>query len=124
MQLFLDMPFPPSMNHIWRAKKTGGVYRAPAYILWIKQADQLYVMQKHRLRNQMLLGKFHCLLEIYTSDGRKRRDADNRMKVPLDYATRIGLIKDDSYCERGTFAWVKAEDAPPHGARLTIWDAG
>lgn len=70
----------------------------------------------------MLCGKFHCLLELYTSDGRKRRDADNRMKVPLDFATRIGLIVDDSYCEKGTFMWVSEADAPPHGCRLTLWD--
>jgi Holliday junction resolvase RusA-like endonuclease len=79
-------------------------------------------MQKQTLRNKMLLGKFACLLELYTSDGRKRADADNRIKSVLDYATRVGLIKDDSYCEKGTFMWVSAEAAPEYGCRLTLWD--
>lgn len=69
----------------------------------------------------MLKGKFHALLELYTADGRKRRDGDNRMKAPLDYLKRIGLIEDDRFCERGTFAWVPEDVAPPYGCRLTIW---
>jgi Holliday junction resolvase RusA-like endonuclease len=71
---------------------------------------------------QMLCGKFHALLELYTSDGRRRKDVDNRTKAVLDFATRIGLIKDDSYCEKVTSMWVPAEVAPPNGCRLTIWD--
>jgi len=97
--------------------------RSPGYLQWIGEADQLFVMQKRTLLHQMLCGKFHCLLELYTSDGRRRRDGDNRFKAPLDYAVRVGIIKDDSYCEKGTFMWTTPETAPPYGCRLTVWDA-
>lgn len=97
--------------------------RSDAYLLWITEADKLFVMQKRIIGNQMLVGKFHCLLELYTDDGRKRKDADNRIKAPLDYATRIGLIKDDSFNEKGIYMWVPKEKAPPYGCRLTLWDA-
>lgn len=79
-------------------------------------------MQKKTLANQMLLGKFHALLELYRPD-KRRRDGDNFWKASLDYIVRIGLIKDDSYCEKGTFCWVSESDAPPYGCRLTVWDA-
>lgn len=72
----------------------------------------------------MLCGKFAALLELYTSDGRKRKDVDNRTKAVLDFAVRVGLIKDDSHCEKVTSMWVKADGAPQYGCRLTLWDYG
>ena len=71
----------------------------------------------------MLCGKFHALLELGVPPTKRRRDGDNLMKICFDYAIRVGLIKDDSLCEKGTFMWVNADVAPPHGCRLTLWDA-
>ena len=96
--------------------------RSEKYLQWIREADQLFVMQKQTLKNHMLLGEYHCLLELVRPDNR-RRDGSNYFKVPEDFLTRIGMIKDDSFCEKGTFLWVKGEGAPPHGCRFTIWDA-
>ena len=97
------------------------MYRSPQYILWIKAADQLFLMQKRSLGNQMLYGNFNCLLELVRPDNR-RRDGDNYFKAVLDYGTRVGLIKDDCFCQKGTFAWTTGDGSPPHGCRLTIWD--
>jgi hypothetical protein len=96
--------------------------RSPAYLQWIAAADQLFVMQKRKLLNQTLIGEYHCLLELAAPD-RRRRDGSNMFKAPEDYAVRIGLIKDDSLCIKGTFVWCRGEDKPPYGCRLTIWDA-
>ena len=30
----IEIPFPPSMNRLWRATKGGGVYRSPEYTKW------------------------------------------------------------------------------------------
>jgi hypothetical protein len=95
--------------------------RSPDYLLWINRCDQLFVIQKQALRNKMLCGKYECLLELVRPD-KRRRDGSNFFKAPEDYLVRIGLIRDDSDCERGTFAWVKGDGAPPYGCRLTVWD--
>lgn len=79
-------------------------------------------MQKRSLLNQTLGGKFHCLLELVAPD-KRRRDGDNYFKAPLDFATRIGLISDDSMSEKGTYLWIRDGLGPPSGCRLTIWDA-
>ena len=96
--------------------------RSEKYLQWIREADQLFVMQKRALLGQILCGDFHCLLELVRPD-KRRRDGDNYFKAPLDFSTRIGLIKDDSFSERGTYAWVSGEGAPMYGCRLTLWDA-
>lgn len=70
----------------------------------------------------MLMGPFVPILELHTTDLRKKKDNDNRMKVPLDYAVRLGLIEDDSFSRFGIAGWV---DNPlpglREGARLTLW---
>jgi Holliday junction resolvase RusA-like endonuclease len=68
----------------------------------------------------MLPGRFDCLLELYTDDLRKRKDADNRIKVCLDFVVRAGLVVDDQYVENLSARWVPREAAPPSGCRFTI----
>lgn len=125
MQISIDLPFPPTLNHLWKhgrgKKKTGKAwtYKSKPYVLWISQADGILLQQK-RGPIKMLRGRFDYLLELYTSDGRKRRDGDNRHKAPLDYLTRIGLIEDDSKAESGTWRWTTKENAPPYGCRITL----
>jgi Holliday junction resolvase RusA-like endonuclease len=98
--------------------------RSEKYLLWISQADQLFMTQKRTLLQHILYGDFHCLLELVRPD-KRRRDGDNYFKAPLDYATRVGLITDDSHCQRGTFAWVSGDASvkPTYGCRLTMWEA-
>lgn len=96
--------------------------RSDKYLQWIKEADQLFVMQKRRLANQMLCGEYHCLLELVRPDNR-RRDGSNFFKAPEDFLVRIGLIRDDSDCSKGTFMWIKGEGEPEFGCRITVWDA-
>lgn len=94
--------------------------RSDEYLRWITEADQLFVMQKRNLVNQTLCGSYQCLLELVRPDNR-RRDGSNYFKVPEDFAVRVGLVKDDSFCEKGTFMWVSA-DKLPYGCRFTVWD--
>lgn len=79
-------------------------------------------MQKKSIGNQMLLGEYHCLLELVRPDNR-RRDGSNYFKAPEDFLTRVGLIKDDSFCMKGTFVWRKSDADLSQGCRVTIWDA-
>ena len=69
----------------------------------------------------MLMGKYNCLLELVAPDNR-RRDGSNYFKAPEDFAVRVGLMKDDSMCEKGTFLWIRDSGGPLYGCRFTIWD--
>lgn len=69
-----------------------------------------------------LAGPFFALLELHTTDKRRRKDGDNRWKAALDFATHLGVIEDDKYMQWGMVGWVDDPDrAPPYGALLTIW---
>ena len=95
------------------------MYRSKDYLLWISEAEALFLGQK-RGTIKMLCGSFVARLELFTLDKRRRKDGDNRWKAPLDFFTRMGLIEDDKYCEKGLFLW-KTEPFNESGCRLTIW---
>ncbi len=82
----------------------------------------LFLQQKRYGNFKQFPGKFKAELELWTSDQRKRKDADNRMKIPLDFCTRISLILDDKYCEEGTFRWINLPETEPDGCQLTLTD--
>ena len=96
------------------------MYRSKAYLSWIKAADQLFLINK-KGPIRKLIGPFVAVLELYTTDKRCRRDADNRLKAPLDYCVRLGLVEDDSKAEIVVAGWVSDSSKAPHGAVLTIY---
>jgi hypothetical protein len=97
------------------------IHRNESYIKWIEQADQLQLLTK-RGPIKTLVGPFFALLELHATGRKRRSDADNRFKVPLDFATRIGLIEDDRFMQWGLVGWIDdPAQAPPYGCRLTIW---
>jgi Holliday junction resolvase RusA-like endonuclease len=120
----IDLPFPISVNNIWK-KGPKGFYLSAPYSKWIEAADQLFVMNKiGPLRT--IEGKFIAVIELHaTGKKRKTSDCDNLAKVCLDYAQRTRLIENDRLAQWVTIGWVdEPSAAPPYGARLTIlpWD--
>lgn len=111
----LDLPFPPSVNAIWRRKREGGMYRSKEYMAWIKQAD-VHVMV-HYPRRQTIHGP--CEAEIYLNVEAGIGDADNRIKCLLDYAQRLRVLDNDKLVMQGRWAWAKPSMAP-HGCRLIL----
>lgn len=97
------------------------MYRSKEYLQWIKQADQLFLINK-KGPVKTLAGPFCACLELHTIDKRRRKDADNRWKAALDFAASRGLIEDDKLMQWGLVGWVDNPAlAPPYGALLTIW---
>lgn len=92
------------------------MYRSAQYLRWIAQADQLFVMNKPKGPIQKLVGPFVVLLELKRPD-KRHRDADNLAKICLDFATRLGLIEDDRFCQWLVVGWV---DNIPYGAKMTL----
>jgi Holliday junction resolvase RusA-like endonuclease len=117
----IDLPFPPSTNRLWRHYRRR-IVPSPEYQAWIKQADGLAMFQKVGRLAGKIDGPFFAdfaLSKTYRMNRGRRRDVDNCLKAALDWAERVGLIRDDADCEGGTFKWCAAQDAP-EGLRLTL----
>lgn len=118
-EIALDLPFPPSVNQIWRsARKGAGVYSSPGYVKWKKAADAL-MYTSSGWRSKRISGYFTAEILVCPPKGHPRGDLDNRIKAILDHLQRCGIIADDKYCQRLSAEWVERPRAP-EGARVTV----
>jgi Holliday junction resolvase RusA-like endonuclease len=120
-EMVLDLPFPPSVNRLWRSSgkdASSRVYLAPGYVRWKKTADALMYTNRG-WQSQRVSGYFTADILVCPPKGHPRGDLDNRVKAILDYLQRVGIIADDKYCQRLTIEWVDAPRAP-EGARVTV----
>ena len=77
IQLFL--PFPPSVNRLWRSGK-GHVYPSKRYAAWRQEAAQAV---SAAWSGSTMLGHVSVEIRLY-GDSRRRWDIDNRAKAVLD----------------------------------------
>lgn len=111
------LPFPPSVNSIWRRGKnprTGRpvVYLDKKYKAWKAEADALLLTQKPLKAVQ---GHFDAIITL--DERRRRADADNLIKVILDFLQRAELIENDRLCDRITAFWG---DTTRYGCDVSI----
>lgn len=121
--IVIDLPFPPSINRIWRASaviKSGSqkVYLAPTYKAWKSEADALLMTQRGWMMRR-LTGDFAAQIDLCPPKGHVRGDLDNRIKAVLDFLQRATIVANDKHCQRVLAQWVKPEEAP-HGCRVTV----
>ena len=118
----IDLPMPPSVNAVWRSVG-GKVIKAKAYRKWIEKADAICLAQPG-WRNKTIRGRYSVLLILNETMMRINSDGDNRLKVPLDYAKRLGLIVDDSIKYAREWHIKLGDDSnAPAGARLILRSA-
>jgi Holliday junction resolvase RusA-like endonuclease len=120
-RLVVDLPMPPSVNRIWRARKAGklSVSISPQYSQWLDEADSL-VMSMGALRGAKTIpGPFKALLQISDAAKKSRSDLDNRHKAVLDYAETRFMVANDRHLQELTIKWAPKETCA-HGARLTL----
>lgn len=91
-RLTLELPWPPSMNRMWRNVggrtllcKPGRDYR---------QQVAMLVRERHQITSRLSVA-----ITAYPPD-RRRRDLDNMLKAPLDALTHAGVWLDDSQIDR------------------------
>jgi len=89
---------PPSVNHVWNAKRGGGFYKDAAAEAF---SDAVCLLSRHCGR---LTGKFYSVdLEFSLARNRFLKfDADNFEKVAFDSLKAAGIISDDRYIVRHT----------------------
>ena len=93
----LDLPYPPSVNRLWRQFR-GRTLKSAVYRDWTKEAA-LRVGQV-----ETIVGPFEVIFEAQRPDNR-RRDLDNLPKAMMDCLTDCKVIEDDSLCQSLTIRW-------------------
>lgn len=115
IEIVLDLPFPPSVNHIWKRTKQR-VYRSAKYLRWMTNCD-MAVMAAKQYPRKKITGKFeaHILLDEQAGHG----DCDNRVKVCLDWLQSRDIVLNDKDCRKLTVEWAAHERAPK-GCKVTL----
>lgn len=117
----IDLPFPPSINSLWRRAKKGvtaagkkrqGMIRSDRYATWARSAG-IYINEQ---RPGRIVGAFTAHILIERKADRTRRDVDNLSKAIFDCLQEHGIIEDDSLAWQVTIGW--SHDV--HGARVVL----
>lgn len=118
----LELPYPPSVNSIWRRgrnrrTKKPVVYLDKKYAAWKVEADGWFMQQRSKKTvGDPVMGPFEAHLAFSTEKRRKGSDLDNRIKCVMDFLQGVGLIENDSKCEKLTATW-----APCDGVFLRVF---
>ena len=114
----LSLPYPLSVNALWRSSRHGGWHRSKAYREWRKTAAwdmrmQLGALAKDALFPETAIG---LRLDVGRPDMR-RRDIDNLTKCICDLLQDFNVISDDSLIEEITIK--RFPDIA--GCCVTVW---
>ena len=108
----IRLPFPPSVNQMYGAKRGRGRgrYILPDYANWRTEVYDALSKQKPR----PVLGPCQIWIDL---DDRRQGDADNRTKGILDALVEYGTIGGDSkkHVRRVSIGWAKCD-----GCRVAI----
>ena len=98
----LILPFPPSVNRLWRATKGGRVYRSQKYVEWRTRAMWQISLQA---KGKTIDGPYKLTILAVKPDKRKR-DIGNLEKAVSDILVSQKIVEDDSLCEWLEARWV------------------
>lgn len=91
--LELHLPYPPSVNHIYRRSRYGGVYLSKETVTFKKE---VWLLAKEKKISMFSKDKFLSIeIDMHPPDKRKR-DIDNINKQIFDALMFSGIIFDDS----------------------------
>ena len=108
-----DLPFPPSVNTMFRNVPNRGRVKTAAYKKWAKAATPLVTAAWLTMPEE-------CDCEVWIALHRpdnRLRDVDNYVKAILDCLTGI-VFKDDSQVQWVTVFW--SSDPAGEGATVTV----
>lgn len=120
LDVVIDLPFPPSVNRIWRAQRNPigrQVRLSDEYQSWKRQADALALSRRACRASNKVAGPFEAEIKLNVEAG--LGDLDNRAKAVLDWLHSREITSDDKFCRRLTLEWVIPE-AAPDGCRVIL----
>jgi crossover junction endodeoxyribonuclease RusA len=122
----LDLPFPPTVNSIWRTIMVKGKPRhllSKKYREWKDACDAKFWVAgwaqgwaKEGIQTPI---RTPVDVAIVLNRSKRRGDTDNRIKPCLDWLQRSGVIANDSLVENVSAGWGDV----PDGVRITITPA-
>ena len=89
LELTLKLPFPPSVNQLWRAIPNRGMVLSRAGRKYRDEA--IYWIREQSKRTSPLEGRLEVLLEVFPPD-RRKRDVSNIPKAVEDAITKAEII--------------------------------
>lgn len=99
----VNLPLPPSVNHLYRNVPGKGRVKTDRYKTWITAAG--WEMKGRRLPR--LTGPYVLTMLCERKKGR-RRDLSNLVKAIEDFLVTHRVIEDDSLCQKITLEWSSA----------------
>ncbi len=88
-RLSVKLPWPPSVNHYWRARGRRR-FISPMAKAWLDEAILLLRASRVRFDRPVKVSMF------LSPPDRRRRDGDNLEKAIMDALVKAGVIRDDS----------------------------
>ena len=108
----INMPWPPSVNHVWR--RVGSKTLLSAEGRKYREAVRQHCLLG-RIAGKRLDGRLSVKILVNPPD-KRRRDIDNLTKVPLDALTHAAVWEDDSQIDE---LYIRRNPVTPGGA-ITI----
>lgn len=102
---------PPSTNNLF-LNGTKGRFRSQKYDTWLQEAHVDYLRQ----RPKKVAGPVNITMEF--QEPKRRSDLDNRVKAPLDFCVKAGIIEadDQTIVRKLNLSWSDEVE----GCRITI----
>lgn len=105
VEIVLDLPFPPSINRLWRTVGRR-VIKSKEYLDWIDQTDA-HVMASKQYPKRKITGPFS--IDVQLDYGYSKADGDNcSFKAILDWCQSRDVIRNDRDCREWHGRWVAA----------------
>lgn len=119
MPITIDLPFPPSVNAVWRSTaQFGRVLKSEEYRSWLKLAGGYWMQQRGKQEIKHIDGSYKLEITLTPPD-KRRRDLGNYEKALSDFCQEVGIVNNDCLCEKLSLEWDRSKDAIP-GARLIL----
>lgn len=110
--IYFELPYPPSVNGIWRGGKGGRHFLSAKYKAWREAAGLIVNVQA---KGKRIAGPFAIEIQARRPD-RRKRDIDNLIKPTLDLMANMGVVDDDSECQCVEAKWVERGE----GVRVAV----
>jgi len=103
-EIRIILPYPPSVNRLWRTTKTGGMYSSKPYKDWVKHAE--WALQG-QVKGKQITGEYTLEIVAVKPD-KRRRDLGNLEKAVSDLLQKAKVIEDDYLCQDIHLRWAKS----------------
>lgn len=116
VELMLDLPWPPSVNHYWRNVRGRVLISSEG-----RRYRETVTGLLHKHREGPLFKERLSVSIVANQPDNRRRDLDNVLKALLDSIGHAGVYKDDSQIDRLSIR--RGETGKPGNVIVSIWRA-